>query len=87
MLATKNRVDPGGDSVQAWFNRVLSIPTLHVLPVTPQLPLESTTPPDEFHGDPAGRITVATARSQNLTLITEDRNILAYPHVRTVGPS
>jgi PIN domain nuclease of toxin-antitoxin system len=37
-----------------------------------------------FHSDPADQILVATARIYNLTLITADRKILAYPHVRSL---
>jgi PIN domain nuclease of toxin-antitoxin system len=34
--------------------------------------------PGEFHGDPADRIIVATARINNLILLTRDRKILQY---------
>ncbi len=39
--------------------------------------------PGEFHRDPADRILVATARIEGWTLVTADRRILAYPHVRS----
>ena len=39
--------------------------------------------PGEFHRDPADRILVATARLESWTLLTADRRILDYPHVRT----
>jgi PIN domain nuclease of toxin-antitoxin system len=46
--------------------------------------LESTQLPGEFHNDPADQIVVATARQHNLTVLTSDRLIQAYPYVKTV---
>jgi len=40
--------------------------------------------PEPFHKDPADRMLVATARLQGCTLLTADRLILDYPHVRSV---
>ena len=87
MLAARNRVDLGGGTVEQWFARVSAIPTLHVLPLTPQIALDSTTLPGAFHADPADRIIVATARAYAMPLLTEDRQILGYPHVRSIGPN
>jgi PIN domain nuclease of toxin-antitoxin system len=44
--------------------------------------------PQPVHNDPADRILIATAREQNLTIITRDRAILSYGaagHVRTLA--
>lgn len=46
--------------------------------------VESCRLPGEFHGDPADQRLVATARLQNATLVTKDRAIRDYAHVRTV---
>lgn len=40
--------------------------------------------PGDFHRDPADRIIVATARLHDIVLITKDRRMLAYPHVKTL---
>ena len=40
--------------------------------------------PEPFHADPMDRILVATARVHGLTLLTADKAILSYPHVRTL---
>jgi PIN domain nuclease of toxin-antitoxin system len=85
MLSTKGRVELNG-TLQDWFDRVTSIPTLHLLPATPQILLDSTRLPGAFHPDPADRIIVATARAYATNLLTTDRKILAYEHVRTVAP-
>jgi len=40
--------------------------------------------PEPFHRDPADRILVATARLLSCPVVTADRRILDYPHVRTI---
>jgi len=40
--------------------------------------------PGDFHGDPADRLIVATARLRNLTLVTSDERLLRYTHVPTL---
>lgn len=40
--------------------------------------------PGEFHRDPADRMLVAAARVHDLTVLTADDRILAYPHVLTM---
>ncbi len=45
--------------------------------------IASTQLPGEFHRDPAAQIIVATARCHDATLITADRAIQEYAHVRT----
>jgi PIN domain nuclease of toxin-antitoxin system len=44
--------------------------------------MESCSLPGDFHKDPADQIIVATARVHNLTLLTKDRKILYYRHVK-----
>jgi len=85
MLVSKGRLDLG-ESVDSWLGRVLDIPTLHLLPLSPAVLVESTRLPGEFHSDPADRIIVATARSMGTVLLTTDGKILMYNEVRTVGP-
>jgi PIN domain nuclease of toxin-antitoxin system len=38
-----------------------------------------------FHGDPADRIIVATARSMSAQLLTKDRKLIAYARRRHVA--
>ncbi|MCX6382611.1 MAG: type II toxin-antitoxin system VapC family toxin [Armatimonadetes bacterium] len=65
-----------------WLNRVLSVPKVHLLPLTPSIVADSTKLPDSFHKDPADQLIVATARVCNLPLLTMGLKIIAYPHVR-----
>jgi PIN domain nuclease of toxin-antitoxin system len=40
--------------------------------------------PGNFHQDPADRMIVATARSLSAPLVTKDKEIRSYEHVRTI---
>ncbi len=57
---------------------------IHLLALTPEIAIESTRLPGEFHRDPADQIIVATARMYDCPLVTSDEKILNYPHVTTV---
>ena len=46
--------------------------------MSPEIAIESSFLPGEFHGDPADRIIVATARINDLILLTRDKKILNY---------
>jgi len=86
MLVSKKRLELR-EPVQQWLDRVVRIPTLHLLPASPQILLDSTQLPGSFHKDPADRIIVATARAHSSPLLTTDEKILAYGHVQSVGPT
>lgn len=68
--------------VADWVRMALAYPGVQLLPLTPDIAIEPTRLPDPFHKDPADRILVATARVLNIPIVTKDRKILAYPHVR-----
>ena len=70
--------------LEEWFEQALSYPGIHLLPLTPEIAIESTRLPGEFHRDPADQIIVATARVYNCPLVTSDERILNYPHVTTI---
>jgi len=61
-----------------WIKESLAIPGLTVVPITPEIAVDSTRLPDDFHGDPADRIIVATARNKDAVLLTRDGKILEY---------
>jgi len=67
--------------LEAWFDQALNYPGVHLLPLTPEIAVESTCLPGKFHRDPADQIIVATARVYNCALVTSDEKILNYPHV------
>lgn len=61
-----------------WVQQALERPEINLLPLSPEIAVESCALPDNFHGDPADRIIVATARLENLVLVTKDEKILKY---------
>ena len=71
--------------IDQWLRRALSYPAVILLPLSPEVSVESTRLPGLFHRDPADQIIVATARVYDCTLLTIDQRIRAYPHVR-LGP-
>jgi PIN domain nuclease of toxin-antitoxin system len=66
-----------------WINQALEIPKLRVVGLTPEISWLSTQLPQPFHDDPADQIIVATARAENAVLLSADRLLREYPHVRT----
>ena len=70
--------------LKEWFDKALSYPGVRLLQLTPEIAIESTRLPGEFHRDPADQIIVATARLYDCYLLTSDDKILKYPKVRTV---
>ncbi len=70
--------------VSDWFEAALTHPQIQVVPLTPEIIVQSTQLPGEFHKDPADQLIVATAMTLDLPLLTLDAKILAYPHVRAI---
>jgi PIN domain nuclease of toxin-antitoxin system len=62
----------------------LTYPGVRLLDLTPQIVVESSQLPGDFHRDPGDQILVATARVHNVPLVTADKLILRYSHVQTV---
>lgn len=65
-------------AIREWIDEALSQPGVDLLPLSPEISIESTQLPDGMHGDPADRLIVATARIKRLTLATRDAEILSY---------
>jgi len=86
LLTEKGRLRLGQE-VGAWLEAVLSLPSVRLAPIEPQIAIDSVRLPEEFHADPADRIIVATARHFDITLVSADQAILSYAakgHVRAV---
>jgi PIN domain nuclease of toxin-antitoxin system len=77
MLEAKGRIR-FNSSCAEWVTAALATPGLSLVPLTPEIAVESTRLPGQFHGDPADRIIVATARRMNARLLTRDRKMIAY---------
>lgn len=65
-------------SIQDWIEEALSQPGLELVPLLPNISIESTQLPDGINADPADRIIIATARLHHLTVLTRDANLLSY---------
>uniref|UniRef100_UPI004056C394 type II toxin-antitoxin system VapC family toxin n=1 Tax=Candidatus Electronema sp. TaxID=2698783 RepID=UPI004056C394 len=68
--------------VSDWINQALSYPGIQLVEMSPSIAVESTRLPGEFHRDPADQLIVATARVHGCPLLTLDRKILTYSHVK-----
>lgn len=77
MLVAKQRLDLPKPH-RAWILAALDAPGLHLLPVEPEIALDSTELPGQFHPDPADRILAASARYLSAPLMTCDKKIIAY---------
>ena len=70
--------------VRQWLQQATQPAGIEILPLTPEVALESAFLPGDFHRDPADQIIVATARLSNAVLVTGDRPVRDYPYVRTL---
>jgi len=77
MLAKKSRIALGMD-VMKWIEDALALPGLVLGALDPPIAIDSVMLPGDFHGDPADRIIIATARHHGLPLLTADQAILDY---------
>lgn len=72
--------------VGAWVQNALAYPGVELIPLTPEIAVESTMLPGQFHRDPADQIIVATARTLDAPLYTADGKIRNYEHVKKHEP-
>ena len=84
LLESKGRLQLYAPCEQ-WVRDALAIPGLSLAALTPEIALASSRLPPPFHGDPADRIIVATARALGARLVTRDSKILAYSRKRHVA--
>ncbi len=75
LLASKKRINLHLDTL-AWIREALSKAGVRLVPLEPEIAVESTRLPFEMHPDPADRILVATARHLGATLVTADGALL-----------
>jgi PIN domain nuclease of toxin-antitoxin system len=69
--------------IRDWLVQATRKPFIEIIPLSVDIALESTILPGTFHKDPADQIIVASARQCNMTLLTSDRHIISYQHVKT----
>jgi PIN domain nuclease of toxin-antitoxin system len=64
--------------VDDWVRLALQAPGTRLLPLEPEIAMESTRLPGSAHGDPADRMLIASTRVTGGRLATRDRRILEY---------
>lgn len=77
MLEAKGRISLSRP-VDDWVHAALRAPGVRLLPLSPEIAIESTRLPGAPQGDPADRILMASARVLGGQLATCDRRILDY---------
>lgn len=77
MLASRGRF-ASPLTPQAWFGRFMTGGNFRLSDLAPDLLISSSFLPGNPPSDPIDRIIIATARQQNLRLVTRDRAILEY---------
>lgn len=74
MLHAKRRVEVPLPFAE-WLRRAASPSIVRVMPLDAEVVIALDSLPDRFHGDPADRLIVATARVHRLPLATHDERI------------
>jgi len=64
--------------IDEWVRQALAAPGIQLVPLSPEIAVDSARLPGEPAGDPADRMLVATARRIGASLVTRDQRILAY---------
>ena len=62
----------------AWFAAFIARPGVRLAALTPEIAIDVSQLPGDFHNDPADRMIVATARRVGAAVVTRDRKILGY---------
>jgi PIN domain nuclease of toxin-antitoxin system len=77
LLVTRGRLSLPVNA-QAWFDRLIETPNVKLADLPTAVLIASSFLPGAPPRDPADRIMIATAREQNLTIVTRDRHMLNY---------
>ncbi len=83
MLVSHNRLALNQD-VMDWIKTALSLPKVRFLPLDPKTMVYSTRLPGDFHGDPADRFIAATCLIHGADLVSKDRKLQKWQHVKTI---
>ena len=64
--------------IDEWVRQGLAAPGVQMVPLSPEIAVDSVRLPGNPSGDPADRMLMATARRIGAALVTRDEQILAY---------
>jgi len=82
-LAWAGRLTLAG-RLQTWVSESMQALLAVTVPLTQEIAITAYDLPGDFHRDPADRMLVATAVVHDLTLVTADERVLAYPHLMSL---
>jgi PIN domain nuclease of toxin-antitoxin system len=83
MLVKKKRLKLNMD-VETWTSKIVDLPMVNCVDVSPEIALKSVNLPNFSHPDPADRIIISTAQTHGMKLVTKDKKIIDYKSVTTV---
>ncbi len=83
MLVAKKRLELDRD-VEVWVDQALKLPKIQLIPLSPAIAVKSTRLEGEFHGDPADRILVATAKEYGCPILSKDKRIRAFHGLKVI---
>jgi len=83
LLVKKKRLKLSMD-VSDWIAKSENLPFIQFIPVSNSIAVKSVNLPQSFHPDPADRIIIATALSTGAPIVTKDKKISDYSHVKTI---
>jgi PIN domain nuclease of toxin-antitoxin system len=66
------------------LEQALALPKMELVPLTPPIAVKATQLGNDFPGDPADRVIVATAILESAPLVTKDSKIRKYSAVTSV---
>ncbi len=70
--------------VTDWIAKSEGLPFIQFIEISNSIAVKSVNLPQPLHPDPADRIIIATALSAGVPLVTKDKKLLNYPHVKTI---
>jgi PIN domain nuclease of toxin-antitoxin system len=83
LLVKKKRLELSMD-VSDWVAKSENLPFIQFIPVSNSIAVKSVNLPQPLHPDPADRIIIATALSTGAAIVTKDKKISDYSHVKTI---
>ena len=82
-LVIKKRLTLSLDVID-WIAKSEGLPFIQFIEISNSIAVKSVNLPQPLHSDPADRIIIATALTTGVPLVTKDKKLLNYPHVKTI---
>jgi len=83
MLVSRERIKLNMD-VQSWVDEAVKYEGMRLLNLDTEINCLSTRLPGHFEGDPVDRILLATCMKYNAPLLTKDKHIHQWGHIRAI---